>query len=477
MKARTMALSLSLIALSGFASAQTVTDIVPRDPTRSGLVRLYGSNFGDWPTNQLFLVQLTGARNSARIAMPVHIASWRPNLVEFYIPDRAAIQPTGLFMGTPSGNRFLGTLSIRSRTGLNGRLKWRFQAADQYISTRPAIGPDGTVYAIGNFGHLYALTPDGGLKWVWSRGADGAVDVGPDGTIYCAGGGGIQALRPDGTLKWLYVLKSAILAGPSVGPDGNIYAADNSRWNPVPTGAVVLSPTGQELWTGGVFYERGGPHQTEVQFDQNRAYIWSRGDTATGAVGGLHAIHLGGGLDWLNPDIVGLQPSGYATGGVVAHGTSTTQRMATGGNPVWSFNLWDIGGSQPQGDVVSAPAGGAFFLTANTRLNALNANGTLRFSNPLGGVVSNLTRSPSAATLLVQRASNFGQPFRIEAYSASSGGFLWASESLPIEFGMSIAVYNRMKYSADGSTVFFGTAGPYTSQFEAHCYVYGMSAL
>lgn len=462
-------------ALSSAALPQTFSDIVPRDPTRSGLVRIYGSNLGDASTHKLFLSVATTDRNSSRKTRPVHIARWQTDLIEFYVPEEAETQSTQLYMRTPGGNINLGALNIRARDGATGRFRWRFQAADQYIITRPAIGLDGTVYVLGNYGHLYALRPDGGLKWIWSNGVDGTVDVGPNGTIYCAGGGGIQAFSPSGTRLWTFPLQSAILAGPNVGPDGNIYAADNSRWNPSPTGAVVLSPAGQEIWSGGVFYARGGTHQTEIHFDQNRAYLWSAADTPTGAIGGLRSILLGGGLDWVDGNIVGIQPAGLASGGVIAHGTSTTRRLATNGSLTWSFDLWSVGGYQPQGDVVAGSDESAFFRTT-ARLNALNSDGSLRFSNPISGIANNLALKSDNSLFLLQKSANFGQPFRIEAYSASNGSFLWASDNLPVEFGTTIAVWNRMKFSANGNTVYFGTAGPVTGPYTAHCYVYAMDA-
>ena len=43
-------------------------------------------------------------------------------------------------------------------------VNWRFRMDGPYSSVRPAIGPDGTVYVVDVFDHLYALTSDGGLK-------------------------------------------------------------------------------------------------------------------------------------------------------------------------------------------------------------------------------------------------------------------------------------------------------------------------
>jgi outer membrane protein assembly factor BamB len=47
-----------------------------------------------------------------------------------------------------------------------GRVNWRFRQNGPYSLVRPAIGPDGTIYSVDAFDHLYALTPDGGLKWL-----------------------------------------------------------------------------------------------------------------------------------------------------------------------------------------------------------------------------------------------------------------------------------------------------------------------
>ena len=41
---------------------------------------------------------------------------------------------------------------------------------------------------------------------------------------------------------------------------------------------------------------------------------------------------------------------------------------------------------------------------------------------------------------------------------------------------MTIVCYNLMEYDATGNTLYFGTAGPYTSTFEAHSYLYALDA-
>ena len=102
-----------------------------------------------------------------------------------------------------------------------GRVQWRFQADDLYILGRPAVGTDGTIYAAGVGGHLYALTPNGGLKWIF-RGKTPvvqSVSVGADNTAYFAGSNSVYAVNPNGTLKWEIVNPSggSFAAGPNVG--------------------------------------------------------------------------------------------------------------------------------------------------------------------------------------------------------------------------------------------------------------------
>ena len=66
-----------------------------------------------------------------------------------------------------------------------------------------ALGADGTVYAT-DISRMYALTPDGGLKWVFA-GAGGRrpITFGFDGTIY-TGARGVVAVNPNGTLEWQF---------------------------------------------------------------------------------------------------------------------------------------------------------------------------------------------------------------------------------------------------------------------------------
>jgi len=108
----------------------------------------------------------------------------------------------------------------------DGSLKWHFPA--DLSGASPAIGTDGTIYAPDEFGKLYAVNPDGSLKWLFNDGGGfSSPAIGSDGTIY---GGSLfhtlTAVHPDGTLKWHYTTQTRSGSGPAapaIGADGTIY--------------------------------------------------------------------------------------------------------------------------------------------------------------------------------------------------------------------------------------------------------------
>ena len=108
----------------------------------------------------------------------------------------------------------------------DGSLRWKYETGD-YIESSPAIAPDGTIY-VGSFdNYLYALNPDGSLKWryrtdgwVWSSPA-----VASDGTIYVGSGDSyLHALNPDGSLRWKYETGDYIESSPAIVSLDGIYS-------------------------------------------------------------------------------------------------------------------------------------------------------------------------------------------------------------------------------------------------------------
>lgn len=82
--------------------------------------------------------------------------------------------------------------------------KWEF-TTDGSVTGALALAPDGTLYAAGTDGFVYALDPEGNLKWKLRTGPMQASPViGADGTIYVTDEQErIFAINPNGTQQWM----------------------------------------------------------------------------------------------------------------------------------------------------------------------------------------------------------------------------------------------------------------------------------
>ena len=96
---------------------------------------------------------------------PSPIADWADTLIVAYVPETARLAAVTVQVLTRGGNSNTVSLTVTTRQS-NGRVKWRFQHSGMYTVVRPAVGPDGTVYVVDVGSHLYALSPDGALKWI-----------------------------------------------------------------------------------------------------------------------------------------------------------------------------------------------------------------------------------------------------------------------------------------------------------------------
>ncbi len=137
-----------------------------------------------------------------------------------------------------------------------GALRWRRELGDLVWAT-PALG-DGVVYVGSDDDSLYALElATGAIRWrfpvgpcrtkrkVGPEGARCDVDgiaVGPDGTIYAAADG-LYAVHPDGTLKWKFSPGVTHCAStPALADDGTVYVGCQDDM------LYAVGPTGLKRW-------------------------------------------------------------------------------------------------------------------------------------------------------------------------------------------------------------------------------------
>ena len=80
--------------------------------------------------------------------------------------------------------------------------------------------------------------------------------------------GAIISLNPDGTQRWLFETGDFMIAGPNIGPDGNVYAVTDL----LGIGLFSLTPSGQLRFHTGRFTEYGSLGQ-EIVFGGNQLYF------------------------------------------------------------------------------------------------------------------------------------------------------------------------------------------------------------
>lgn len=126
----------------------------------------------------------------------------------------------------------------------DGKLKWSYKSRYKFTGS-PVIGYDGTVYIATVKGALLGLTPNGRIRWSFRAPAaiTGTPAIGSDGTIYLPVSGGLlYALTYSGKEKWHYQYSAEICSSPSLGPDGSIYlGAENRR-------LLAIDKQGQKKW-------------------------------------------------------------------------------------------------------------------------------------------------------------------------------------------------------------------------------------
>lgn len=140
----------------------------------------------------------------------------------------------------------------------SGSLHWSLDLAETpstrsssyWIWSSPALGVDGTIYVASKYGELYAVNPDGSIKWLFNSGfaihASPAVDR--NGVIYIGSINGefnaiigSAAIREDsviyvgtmdsnlytisatGELRWKYRTGNPIGSSPPIADDGTVY--------------------------------------------------------------------------------------------------------------------------------------------------------------------------------------------------------------------------------------------------------------
>ena len=255
----------------------------------------------------------------------------------------------------------------------NGTLKWRFKTDGLILGSSPAIDEDGTIYVGSWDSLLYAINPDGSLKWKVGSGASigSSPAIGDDGTIYfgtLAPGNSIIAVNPNGTIKWSYPIGDRIYSDPCIGEDGTIYIGSNDQY------LYAMNTNGTLKWK----------FMTGAEFGCSASIADDGIIYAAGCWGNLYALYPNGTVKWKCGISVNSNPS-IGIDGTIYIGGENLYAVYPNGTLKWSFDLGDerwVAGLSP-----AISADGTIYIGYNIgipnswagEIIAVNSNGTERW--------------------------------------------------------------------------------------------------
>jgi outer membrane protein assembly factor BamB len=166
----------------------------------------------------------------------------------------------------------------------DGTIKWGFPAGNE-IKSAPAVGSDGTVYFGSRNRKFYAVRPDGKERWEFNTG--GWVDSSPalahDGTVYFGSWDkNLYALDAAGKKKWQFTTAGEIVSSPALGTDGTIYFGSHDKK------FYALTADGRKKWE----FATGGPVLSSPALNRDQCLYFTSVD------GCLYALNLDGSLRW-----------------------------------------------------------------------------------------------------------------------------------------------------------------------------------
>ncbi len=132
--------------------------------------------------------------------------------------------------------------SVAMHDAATGAKLWS-QLTGGPVTSTPAIGQDGTVYAGSADGYLYAISSAGKQLWSYKVGSSiGSSPTLKDGLIFVgASDGYLYAVTASGAFAWKAHIGAPVTGSPAVGPDGTLYISAGKS-------LFALTPSGGQKW-------------------------------------------------------------------------------------------------------------------------------------------------------------------------------------------------------------------------------------
>jgi outer membrane protein assembly factor BamB len=325
----------------------------------------------------------TSARDQLEVAWRFH----PPTSSSFHATPALSADGSTVYLGFASGGfNAPGKATLYAlkapTSGQDPQVSWTVDMGDARVMASPTVGPDGTVYVANSSGLLFAVSPEGQVRWTAQTGSTikSAPAIGPDGSIYHATSDGkMYALSAQGQQKWAFdfgehlgptPLMTSQGAGPgggggangigtgaspTVSPDGTIFIGANN------SNMYAVQPNGSLKWLFEAERELAGIWTTPVlSADASTIYFGAN-------KGGVYALNTSDGSRRWQFQVYG---SIYASSVIDAQGvlyTATTIEHvyavdSARGEQIWDYDahnaVWTAPSIRPDGTIVIADRGG-----------------------------------------------------------------------------------------------------------------------
>jgi len=259
----------------------------------------------------------------------------------------------------------------------NGSLKWRSDFDDG--PGNPALSPDAkTLYIDCWDGDLYALdAATGQIKWNYSTEShiDCAPSVWSDGTIYFVSGDGkLYALNPDGELKWSFDTGTPLYrSSPAISDDGTVLFVGTNKM-------YAVSPDGNEKWSLNISTE--GINKDISIGPDGTIYFGYLGELSVSGFipGRLYAIDPNGSVKWtFSEDDAFGEPAIGPDGTVYITSHKGLYAISPDGDKKW---LFEVQGSPPISPSLAIDKDGIIYYGASglePTVYSVNPDGSLRW--------------------------------------------------------------------------------------------------
>jgi len=300
----------------------------------------------------------------------------------------------------------------------DGSVKWKFAVGQADIATHISIGTDGSIYfgtVEGKYRHaecrLRAVNPDGTEKWDRLLSPSGTIlspALAPEGTIY-VGADKLRALNPeDGSAKWEYDIQTttSIAAAPAVGPNGTIYVCTTPWARQSHHKLFAINPNGTKKWDLTV----GAMETSPAIGADGTIYITS---WVTDDVPVHHAIKTG---------LTAITPQGHVKWSYETRFPNWHPEPEQRSKP-WGSDSSPIVGAD----------GIIYFGTDAGLVYAVNPDGTLKWTFGAGGEFDNCPSIDAEGTLYICHSGGPGEIYggSLRCYAISDKGTLTVAPVKP----------------------------------------------